>query len=115
MRTVPEPYAAPPTGVTPGGFLLWISRMQWTTSRRAPSATSSGCWDSRSRPGPSDARSTKASSLVEPLVRDSGVRLTRMGWLAGDRGAGLHRRGGDSHPLCFCVGRADGVADRVHG
>lgn len=31
MRTVPEPYSAPPAGVTPGGFLLWISRMQWTT------------------------------------------------------------------------------------
>ncbi|GGD65091.1 ABC transporter transmembrane domain-containing protein [Microbacterium murale] len=31
MRAVPEPYTAPPAGVTPGGFLLWITRMQWTT------------------------------------------------------------------------------------
>lgn len=31
MRTVPEPYSAPSAGVTPGGFLFWITRMQWTT------------------------------------------------------------------------------------
>lgn len=31
MRAVPEPYAPPPKGVTPLGFLRWLIRMQWTT------------------------------------------------------------------------------------
>lgn len=31
MRSLPEPYSAPPPGLTPGGFLLWITRRQWTT------------------------------------------------------------------------------------
>ncbi|MDR6867020.1 ABC-type multidrug transport system fused ATPase/permease subunit [Microbacterium resistens] len=31
MRTLPEPYVAPPVGVTPAGFLAWLVRMQWTT------------------------------------------------------------------------------------
>lgn len=28
---IPEPYQAPPAGVTPAGFLLWVIRLQWTT------------------------------------------------------------------------------------
>ncbi|HEY9324734.1 MAG TPA: ABC transporter ATP-binding protein [Agromyces sp.] len=31
MRAIPEPFVAPPRGVTPWGFLRWLVRKQWTT------------------------------------------------------------------------------------
>lgn len=31
FRGIPEPYVAPPRGVTAVGFLAWVTRLQWTT------------------------------------------------------------------------------------
>lgn len=54
-------------------------------------------------------------AVVEPRLRDPGVRFAGVGRMARDRRTGLGRRRGDGDVVRLGAGRSDGGADRLHG